>query len=77
MSAEIVVPDHERQVKLALGYNVRACADGIILELLYYDHVDQRTYVIGRYYLPLKIAEDLAKDLRESVEELKSGKKIS
>ncbi|NPA23746.1 MAG: hypothetical protein GXO23_05595 [Crenarchaeota archaeon] len=77
MSTEIVVPDSERTVRLALGYNVRACADGIILELLYYDHVDQRTYVIGRYYIPLRIAEDLARDLRESIEELKSGKKVS
>ncbi|NPA69537.1 MAG: hypothetical protein GXO26_01895 [Crenarchaeota archaeon] len=75
MSAEIIVPESERNVKLALGYSVRACADGIILELLYYDHVDQKTYVIGRYYIPLRIAEDLARDLKESIDELKTGRR--
>ncbi len=70
MKNDIVVPDEHRHIKLVLGYSVRACADGIIIEFLHYDPIDDKTYIIGRYFLPTRIVEDFVKTLQKTYREL-------
>ncbi len=73
MTSEIIIPEECRSVKLVFGYSVKTYGDGVIVEFLHYDHIDNKTYVIGRFYIPVKIFEDFIKTLQEAYNKLKEG----